>query len=143
MSTTRPSETFRVSILSGLLPAQRRHVMVLRPKPPNLCAREHCRSTSPSSSMPDTKGTGAFRFPGRVTVLHQNRQSACRSSPCTWIGPPHSRSSSAHVPPVRVPESNTCTYHSRSTPSSGRPLFRGLHRHSPPSLGWQVFIHPR
>ena len=121
MSTTCPSETFRVSILSGPLPTPRRWVMVLRPKPSNRNAREHRRPTSPSKSMPHSKGIGASRFPGRLTVLCRNRQSACRPSPCTRIGPPRSRRSLARRPPVRVPKSNTGAHHGRSHPLQGGP----------------------
>ena len=72
-----PPETFMSSILSRLLPAQRRWAMVLRPKPSNRSAREHCRPTSPSISAPSEVV---------VEALRRNLQSACRPSPCTRIG---------------------------------------------------------
>ena len=142
MSTTCPSETFRVSILSGPLLTQRRQAMVLRPKPSNRYAREHRRPTSPSKSMPHSKGTGASRFPGRLTVLRRNHQSACRPSPGPGLD--------HHSPGALQPADRPSVYLSRTpaptttgpTPSSGWPLFRGLHLHSPPSSGWRAFILP-
>ena len=130
MSTTCPSETFRVSILSGPLLTQRRRAMVLRPKPSNRNAREHRRPTSPSKSMPYSKGIGASRFPGRLTVLRRNRQSACRPSPCTQIGLPRPRRSSACFPPVHVPKSNTDAHHGRQHPLQGGPSSEDFISHS-------------
>ena len=70
LAFTHPRDVHHVSagdfygfILSGLLSAQRRRVMVLRPKPSNRHAHERCQPMSPSISVTSEVVVEPFRFP--------------------------------------------------------------------------------
>ena len=128
------------SILSRLLPAQRRWAVVLSPKPPNRSAHVLAGPWAPSFSAPSEVVAEAFHFPeiGDGFAPKPPKHLPPDAMPPDWT--PRPRRSSARRPPSvylsRTPASTTAG----RSPSSGWPLFRGL-LHSPASSGWQAPIH--
>ena len=134
-----PSESFMSSILSRPLPAQIRWRWFWGPKPSKPVCPWALLAHEPVH-------LGAFRSSRRSLLLSQVGDGFTPKPPKRlppiavhpdWT--PRPRRSSARLPPSvylsRTPASTTAG----RIPSSGWPLFRGLHLHSPPSSGWRAF----
>ena len=143
-----------LSILSRLLPAQRRWAVVLRPKPPNRSAHVLAGPWAPSFSAPSEVVAEAFRFPeiGDGFAPKPPKRLPPDAVHPDWTPQPR-RSSARRLPSVYLSRTSASTTAGRS-PSSGWPLFRvaplqgtspftTLFRvassHSPPSSGWRAF----